>query len=176
MEIQLLKKKDYKGFVLDFKYKTNFYYDVVRDQGDIFSIKLVKKPFEKEMTKGFSGMLYENYFEDAKAYALRDENQVYGYLETDNEIWNNRMRISQILILDDYRRKGYGSLLLNKAKDIAKENNFREIILETQTCNYNAINFYIKNGFTVNGIDLSDYTNDDVENKEVRLEMAYKIK
>lgn len=53
--------------------------------------------------------------------------------------------------------------------------NFREIILETQSCNYKAIEFYIKNGFIINGIDLSCYSNDDIKKKEVRLELVYKI-
>ncbi|NLK44818.1 MAG: GNAT family N-acetyltransferase, partial [Tissierellia bacterium] len=44
-----------------------------------------------------------------------------------------------------------------------------------QTCNTRAIDFYIKNGFIVNGIDLSCYSNDDVEKKEVRLELVYKL-
>ena len=175
MQINLLKKKHYKGFVLDFKYKTNFYYDVERNPDEIFSIKLVKKSYEREMTKGFAGMLYENYFEDALAYSIGEGEEIYGYLEVDKEMWNNRLRITQILILDGHKGKGYGSQLVDKAKEIAKEKNFREIVLETQTCNFDAINFYIRNGFTVNGIDLSDYTNDDVNNNEVRLEMAYKI-
>lgn len=58
---------------------------------------------------------------------------------------------------------------------MAKKEGFREIILETQSCNSKAVDFYIKNGFRVNGIDLSSYTNDDVDKREVRLEMTYKV-
>lgn len=119
--------------------------------------------------------LYQDYFENASAFSLNNNGQVLGYLEVDRELWNSRLRITEILILDEFRAKGYGTLLIDKAKEIAKNEGFREIILETQSCNSKAIEFYIKNGFKINGIDLTCYSNDDVEKKEVRLEMTYRL-
>ena len=54
MQITLLDKEKYKGFNLDFKFTTKFYYDIIIDPNEIFSIKLVKKQFEKELHKGFT--------------------------------------------------------------------------------------------------------------------------
>ncbi|SCG82873.1 putative protein yyaR [Proteiniborus sp. DW1] len=175
MEIYLLDKKEYNKYKLDFKYTTKYYYDVEVDSNEVFSIKLVKKPFEKEVQKGFTGILYEDWLENPSAYVLTEEEQILGYLEVDRESWNNRLRITEILVLEDFRASGYGTVLINKAKEIAKEEGFREIILETHSCNTKAIDFYIKNGFRVNGIDLSCYTNDDVARKEVRIEMVYRL-
>ena len=62
------------------------------------------------------------------------------------------------------------------AKDIAKANNNRAIILETQTCNVNAIDFYHSQGFLFDGIETTCYNNDDIKRKEVRLELVYFIK
>lgn len=175
MEIIALDKKEYKGFNLEFKYTSEYYYDLVIDPNKVFSIDLIKKPFEKESDKEFTGKLYEDYLENPSAFSVNDNEEVLGYIEVDREAWNNRLRITEILILDKYRSKGYGSILINKAKEIAEKEEFREIILETQSCNSKAIEFYIKNGFKINGIDLSSYTNDDVEKNEVRLEMVYRI-
>ena len=50
------------------------------------------------------------------------------------------------------------------------------IVLETQSCNKNAIAFYRKNGFEIIGFDLYAYSNDDQERHEVRLEMRKKLK
>lgn len=174
MQITLLNKEKYKGFNLDFKYTTKFYYDIIIDPSEIFSIQLVKKQFEKELHKGFTGRLYQDYLEDSSAFSLHNSEEIFGYLEVDRETWNNRLRITQILILDKFRRTGYGTLLINKAKEIAKEEGCREIILETQSCNYKAIEFYIKNGFKINGMDLSCYSNDDVDKGEVRIEMVFR--
>lgn len=45
------------------------------------------------------------------------------------------------------------------------------IILETQSCNENAIAFYKKTGFEIVGLDLYSYFNTDPERHEVRIEM-----
>ena len=46
------------------------------------------------------------------------------------------------------------------------------IILETQSCNENAIAFYKKTGFEIVGLDLYSYFNTDPERHEVRIEMG----
>ncbi len=50
------------------------------------------------------------------------------------------------------------------------------IVLETQSCNENAIALYRKNGFEMIGFDLYAYSNDDPERHEVRFEMGKKLK
>lgn len=175
MQITLLDKNKYKDFTLEFKYTSKYYYDIEVEAEEIFSIKLVKKTFDKEKTKSFTGNLYDEWLENPYAFMLTDNGKPLGYLEVDIESWNNRLRISELLILEEYRYLGYGSILIDKAKEIAKEKNAREIILETQSCNSKAIDFYIKNGFSVNGIDLSCYSNDDISKKEVRLEMVFRL-
>lgn len=63
---------------------------------------------------------------------------------------------------------------MNKAKSITESEGFLEIVSETQSCNTRAIDFYIRQGFFVNGIDLSHYTNADMEKHEVRIEMIFR--
>ena len=46
---------------------------------------------------------------------------------------------------------------MNIAKDIAKESKHRQIVLETQSTNTSAIEFYQSQGFEVAGFDLSHY-------------------
>ena len=57
----------------------------------------------------------------------------------------------------------------------AKQSGARMVVLETQTCNENAIAFYKKNGFEIIGFDLYSYSNDDSEKHEIRLEMGRKL-
>lgn len=52
---------------------------------------------------------------------------------------------------------------------------FGAINLETQNTNVNAIRFYRRSGFEIEGIDLSYYTNDDVEGGEVAIFMKRKL-
>lgn len=175
MDIILLDKIEYKDFTLEFDYTTNYYYDVEIDKNEIFSIKLVKKTYKREVEKIFTMKLYQDWLEDPAAFILTQDSKIIGYLELDKESWSNRLRISELLIFDEYRHLGYGTILIEKAKDIAQKENFREIVLGTETCDSKAIDFYLKNGFKVNGIDLSFYDNDDVSKKEVRIEMVLKM-
>lgn len=172
--IRELKKSEFMGYELKFKYKTRQYYDVIRQKG-LFSISLELKEFDKEIEKKFTGKLFEEYLENPTAYQILSNDVVVGVMEIDRESWSNRLRITELLINEEFRGLGYGSKLIEKAKEVAQKENFREIILETQSCNYSAIQAYITNGFVVNGLDLSCYSNNDVKSKEVRIEMVYKL-
>lgn len=69
-----------------------------------------------------------------------------------------------------------GTVLLDAIQEAAAASGARMIVLETQSCNENAIAFYRKNGFEIIGFDLYAYSNDDPERHEVRLEMGKKLK
>ncbi len=172
MDITKLDKTEHKNYPLHFQYQTDGYYDVDQDPNDLFSIKLILKPFGKVIKKEFTDHLFQDYLENPSSFALRDGNKLIGYLEVARETWHKRLRVTNILIQPEYRGQGYGSTLMHLAKKIGQEEGMRELILETQSCNVKAIDFYLKHGFTVVGIDLSAYTNQDVESKEVRLEMG----
>ena len=47
------------------------------------------------------------------------------------------------------------------------------IHLETQSCNTNAIGFYLHQGFELIGFDKCCYTNKDIERREVRINLGY---
>ena len=74
------------------------------------------------------------------------------------------------------RGSGVGTALLDAIQEAAVPTGARMIVLETQSCNENAIAFYRKNGFEIIGFDLYAYSNDDPERHEVRLEMGKKLK
>ena len=96
-----------------------------------------------------------------------------GYVEGTLEKWNNRYRISNIGIFDFTRRHaGIGTLLMKAILSEAEKRGARMVVLETQTCNENAISFYKKNGFKIIGFDLYAYSNTDPERHEVRIEMG----
>lgn len=173
-EIIKLNPDKYEGFRLEFTYQTKAYYDIIRKEDEFFSIQFITKEFDCEQSKSFDGHLFADHLEAPSAFGLSLRGSIIGYLEVDREAWHQRLRVTELLILDDYRRLGYGKLLLDKAKEIALSEGFREMVLETQTCNTCAIDFYLEQGFFVNGIDLSHYTNTDVEKHEVRIEMVYR--
>jgi ribosomal protein S18 acetylase RimI-like enzyme len=59
------------------------------------------------------------------------------------------VRIEELIIGHLYRRYGVGTLLLNCAADWARERDCWAITLETQSSNFPAIQFYLRNGFEI---------------------------
>lgn len=173
-QIKQLDRQAFAQHKLTFRYTTSSYYEVIRDPDQLFSIQLVKRDLGEKIEKEFEDVLFAEYLENPSAYAICVGDERVGYLEVDRTTWNNRLRITEILILPNYRGQGFGSKLIAKAKEIMQAEGFRELILETQSCNTRAIDFYLKHGFRVIGLDLTCYSNEDIEKKEVRLEMTWK--
>ena len=62
---------------------------------------------------------------------------------------------------------------MDLAKERARRDRRRAVILETQSCNSNALGFYLHQGFTLIGFDACCYTNDDLARREVRMELGW---
>ena len=58
--------------------------------------------------------------------------------------------IENVVTHPDYRNKGYGSLVLNAARDIAIKNNCHKIILATGSKKESTLNFYKNAGYDPN--------------------------
>lgn len=173
MEIRKLDKKAYAGQKFTLRYKTNGYYDILPEND---GFKTIYKPFEKPTEISFDDVFFSEWLEDPVAFGAFEDGQLLGYVEGTLEKWNNRYRISNICIFEDTRRhSGIGTALMNTILLEAKQSGARMVVLETQTCNENAIAFYQKNGFEMIGFDLYAYTNSDPERHEVRMEMGRKL-
>ena len=81
--------------------------------------------------------------------------------------------VTNIAVRSDHRGKGIGKRLMDKAKEVALRQERRAIILETQSCNTNAIGFYLHQGFELIGFDTCCYTNNDIGRREVRINLGY---
>lgn len=174
-----LRKLDesYRGKELDFFYISEFYYDIQKSyHEESINFKFMKKHFSTPIEKRFKTILMEEHLNDPFLYGVFYKEKVIAYLEMVYEKWNNRMRITNILVEHDFRNKGIGKLLMDKAYEVSKNHGARSIILETQSCNFPAISFYKALGFRIIGFDLLAYSNEDLERLEVRLELGKIIK
>ena len=173
MEIKRLEKEAYAGKRFTARYRTNGYYDICAS-GSGFRMNYT--PFETTVERSFDDVFFGEWLEAPAAFGAFEGGELIGYVEGSMETWNNRFRISNICVLDDSRRsKGIGTLLMEVIQKEAESFGARMIVLETQTCNENAIAFYRKNGFSVIGFDLYAYSNTDPERHEVRVEMGKRL-
>lgn len=170
IEIKQLEKEKYAGKKFTAYYQTNGYYDIRKtDTG--FEIKYV--PFEKPQNRSFDDEFYSEWLEEPIAYGAFDSDKLIGYVEGSIETWNKRFRISNICIFEKtYRCQGIGKALLDRISEYASKLDVRMLVLETQSANEKAIKFYKENGFDIIGFDLYCYSNDDIKDHNIRIEMG----
>ena len=116
--------------------------------------------------------LYEEHWPDARAFGILKDGVLIGAVEVCPEDWSNRMRVTELWVDDAWHKQGLGHALLERAKQEAQAQRRRAVILETQSCNVNAIGFYLHEGFTLIGMDTCCYSNTDLQRREVRLELG----
>jgi len=175
IEIIEIKKEDFpNGKKVLFSYTSEKYYDVSRQEVvNQITVKLELKDFPKPFHKSMEVEIFESYKPDLQCYLLKKDEKEAGIISFNHEKWNNVLRVWDLYIHKDFQRIGIGKRLMDLALNRAKELKARALVLETQTCNYPAISFYRKYGFRIVGIDTINYSNSDIERKEVRLEMGF---
>lgn len=179
LDITYLPKEQWKGTILPIGYVTKTYYDVEvqrKEQG--FSIDIQLRDFYEPLTVrpetyDFPDSLYQDHWIDAKAYGVIHNGTLIAAMELCPESWSNRLRMTELWVHPDFQKQGIGGMLMDFAKDYVRSNKHRTLILETQSCNVNAVDFYLHEGLTLIGFDSCCYNNRDLERKEVRLEMGW---
>lgn len=62
------------------------------------------------------------------------------------------LEIKNMAVIESYRSKGIGSLLISKAKEIAKDNDYKTLAVGTSDTGFQQIRFYERNNFIQTGI------------------------
>lgn len=174
-----LPKEQWQGYPLPISYDTGEYYDtVMEERAEGVSVSFIKRsaqpPIEiRAESYDFPDSLYQPHWAGAEAYGIFSGDALIGAIELWPEGWSNRLVVTELWVREDWRKKGVGKALMDWAKAVCLERNHRAIILETQTCNVNAIGFYRHEGFVLIGFDSCCYTNADVEKREVRLDLGW---
>lgn len=79
------------------------------------------------------------------------------------EKWNRTLEVEDAAVDRPYRGQGLAKALLGEAKRIATERGLRAVSWEAQTDNRDAIEFVLRNGFRLSGLDHMLYHNDGSE-------------
>lgn len=174
MQVKALDYGEYKGFELDCHYVTKAYRRIQIKEDKAIKITIKRKRMKK-IKKGFTSELYNAHIRNGMAYGVFDRKKLIGVIEGSLEAWHNVYRIWNLWVDSRYRKEGYGKALMKHIEDEAKALGARALILEVQSCNDIAIKFYEKMSMHFVGIDTLAYTNEDIKNKEVRLEYGKRL-
>ncbi len=181
VEIIELPRESWKGVTIPLVTKSDSFYDLTVEPLDYSGcrISMVRKKSEQEIVHtpeeyDFPDSLYQEHWEKAEAYGVvSDGGDLLACIEVCPEEWSNRLMVTELWVSDELRGRGIGKKLMDKAKKIAIKQKRRAVILETQSCNTNAIGFYLHEGFELIGFDTCCYTNNDIKRREVRINLGY---
>jgi ribosomal protein S18 acetylase RimI-like enzyme len=170
-----LEREKWQGYEFPFNYISHNYYDVEINRADTgFHVSFVKKPFDTPYVNLPNDIdkLFKPWWDDIKAWGIVDDGRLVAAIETAVEEWSNRLRVTVLWIDDAYRRQGIGTALMDIAIQRARDEKRRVLMLETQSRNESAVDFYLAYGFSLIGFDACAYQNNDLDRKEVRMEMG----
>jgi ribosomal protein S18 acetylase RimI-like enzyme len=89
--------------------------------------------------------------------------------------WNSSLSVWEFHIAPECRGQGAGRALMAAVEAHARDERLRCVVCETQTTNVAAIRFYRALGFAVDAVDVSLYTNADIERGEVAVFLKKRI-
>ncbi len=114
---------------------------------------------------------YKRLVEQGNSFGAFEGERCVGLALAEPRTWNRSFLLHELHVSEDFQRQGIGRRLIEALAAHGRTLGLRCIVCETQTTNVPAIQFYRAMGFTLEGIDLSLYTNHDRERGEVALFM-----
>ncbi|HEU5100316.1 MAG TPA: GNAT family N-acetyltransferase [Roseiflexaceae bacterium] len=91
------------------------------------------------------------------------------------EEWNRRAALRHIYVDAAYRGHGIGRTLIEDVVRVGRERQARCLWLDTQNINYPAIQFYLRLGFQLCGLDTTFYDSQESLAGEVAIFFAYQL-
>jgi ribosomal-protein-alanine N-acetyltransferase len=90
------------------------------------------------------------------------DGEVRGYVDLIAQRWQGLGWVINLAVDRGYRRRKIGTALLQKARQWAKEEGLRRVVLEATTKNHAALSLYQKLGFQFAGFNDDYYMNQDI--------------
>ncbi len=175
MKIVELDQNQYQEYLIEDKYITKYLHLVKIKKAKGIHIYIKKKRIFRNKERSIQFKLFESHLEHGQAFGIFERKKLIAVIEGSMENWNNTYRIWNLYVTRRHRKEGFGTALFEYMESIAKSLGARAIVLEVQSCNDPAINFYEKHGLHFIGLNTIAYTNEDVQNKEVRLEYGKRL-
>ncbi len=130
------------------------------------------EPFVKRFETS-DGMIrwYRSLLGERLSFGAWDGDRLVGLAITQRQDWNDTAIVWELHVERSHQRRGIGRRLLEAVEGRVKQAGLRVVVCETHTPNVEAIAFYRSVGYRIEALDLSYYTNRDLERGEVALFM-----
>ncbi len=111
--------------------------------------------------------LYQQLPAQGFSFGAYQHGECVGLALAEPRLWNRSLWIWELHVAEAVRGHGVGGRLLAAVEQKARGNDLRVLVCETQNTNAPAIAFYQKMGFSLHGLDLSYYSNQDYPDGEI---------
>ncbi len=118
---------------------------------------------------------YRSLLELGFSWGAYDGDRLVGLALAEPHTWNRSLWVWEFHVAEPYRGQSIGRRLMEAAAQQARQAGLRILVCETQNTNPTAMAVYRRLGFELEGVDLSYYTNDDLEQGEVAIFMKRKL-
>jgi len=105
--------------------------------------------------------------EDGLSLGAYDGDDLVGIVIAKAQTENGTLWVWDLEVDAAWRGHGIGRRLIERLANTGKKRGLRVILVDVQNTNANAIAFYYRTGFVLDGFDLSHYSNQDVTQGEV---------
>ena len=118
-------------------------------EGFLYHYNHRKDIFKKKTKEELKEFFLENVDKGLKVLGLFKEDKLIGFLSYEiKEMATKYMWVDEFIITESERRKGYGTLLMNKAKEIAEKEKVKRIALNVFDFNKGAMKLYKNLGYS----------------------------
>lgn len=163
-------------------YSSNEVFRIVRDEmADLIRFELRLTPLEQPFVKRYPSReppemrRYQELATSGHCFGAFDGEMCIGLALCEPQQWNRSLVVHEFHIAPAGHYQGIGRALMATVEAHAQDQGMRCIVCETQTTNVPAIRFYRALGFSVDGIDVSLYSNEDIKRSEVAVFMKKQV-
>ncbi|MFN3651929.1 MAG: GNAT family N-acetyltransferase [Armatimonadota bacterium] len=152
---------------LDTSFTTERIYRVVCEE---LGFTLVEEPVDPPLWKSYGPISPpEPSAVPPIALVAELDDRVAGYAVVEFSEWNRRLQVSHLYVAPECRGRGVGTALLAKLEWFGRTFGARCLWVETQNVNLPAVEFYLRRGFRLCGLDTSLYDPAEPGSGEVAL-------
>ncbi len=119
-------------------------------------------PFDATTLQRYRQLIHAGF-----SFGAYDDELLVGLIIAEPQEWNRSLSVWEFHVAPTHRRTGIGRQLMACVEQHARGLGVRAIVCETQTTNAAAILAYRKLGFSIEGIDLSLYSNTDYPDGDI---------
>ena len=158
-------------------------YAVTREESDAETIiRLRLEDLPQPYIKNFRGELtpadlesYQKIAAEGLSVGAWDAGRPVGMSIAGAEVWNGTLWIWEFHVDPEYQGQGIGRRMMDALAAGGRAAGLRTMRVETQNTNVRAIRFYRRVGFQTDAVDITFYTNHDLEGGEVAVFMKRRL-